>query len=1251
MATNLADRWVADGTSLCVVPVGDGSWTDPFVSRLADRQQFGSVEMAQLDDVGSLVADSDTNGVVFLRPSGNSDPAQSHSSDLTRLVDSLDVSCPVIVAGKCDDADAARLYEAGVTDLIPVAPDRHPETLATQITTVVERYHETKLSAELFDESTTGVVVHDPESGEIRTCNKQFREMLGYDEAYDITLSDISGHEDGFTRERAVSLVQAAARGETQTFEWRDPTADGEEIWVEVTLQRKRVVGEPYVVASVRDVTDRKDQETELQATRNRLDRMFGRISDAFFALDEDWTVSYVNEAGAAVLNGAMGRDDDPSELLGLHLWEEIPEAVDTTFYEKYHEAMRTQEPVTFEAEYEPMGVCFEVRAYPDEDGLSVYFHDVTERKRREREMERFGEILESLDDAVYAVDSDGEIAYVNERYAEMKKVPREELIGTNIYDWVDEEMAERAGKARERVKSGEEGVAQLEYDFLTSDGERFPAELRFTTVRQEGSDLGRVGVIRDLSERKERERELYIKERAMEKASLPITLTDPSEPENPLSYVNEAFEELTGYDAEEALGRNCRFLQGPHTDRETVAEIRRKIRDEETIRTEIRNYRKDRTPFWNQLEISPIYDRDGSLLRYLGTQTDVTEKRRVRSARKQLLSTTRELLSAETPEEIARIVSHAAETVLNHEYNIVYLDEEESDEPEPTAWSESVERVLGAVPEARADGVASEAIETGEPQIYDNLSAVTDRSSEEYEPIESLLVLPLADRGAVVLGETSKGAFDESDLDLGQLLTVNAAVAFERTDRIQELLEYETLFETVQDQLYVLDAEGYFQLVSEPLASALGYDRAELEGKHASEITNDSTLEWGEDEIRRQRVDANGVSNSYEGTLVGKDGTEMPVEIELSLLPSEERFRGSVGVVRDISQRRRRERELGVFREAITEAGIGLAMYDAEGRITYANDHYSSLLGESRERTESGVVWERFANLAGEDFRTYWESFAPGETRRTETELTRVDGTTIPVDVSTTAVRIGDEQAHIQTVREITGRRERRQQADALHRIIRHNLRNDLTVVLGHANMLAEKLDEEYAHWAEMIGDTAEELVDLSKTVQDAERIVDRDTVRKPVEVVELLREEIADLRSEFDVHVETDLPRRQYVTADSSLSVALEHLLWNAVEHNDATEPEVEVSVCDVPKRAGWVAIEVSDNGPGIPEYELDVLTAGEETPLNHGSGMGLWVVYWVVSRYGGELDFETDDDGTTARIALPAPDPMSGSDVPQP
>jgi PAS domain S-box-containing protein len=120
------------------------------------------------------------------------------------------------------------------------------------------------------------------------------------------------------------------------------------------------------------------------------------------------------------------------------------------------------------------------------------------------------------------------------------------------------------------------------------------------------------------------------LKELAMDEAPVGITIADATDPEEPLIYVNEAFERITGYDAYDILGTNCRFLQGEETDQEAVTAMRNAIDDERPISVELLNYRKDGEPFWNQVNIAPIRDEDGDVTHLAGFQADVTERKEV---------------------------------------------------------------------------------------------------------------------------------------------------------------------------------------------------------------------------------------------------------------------------------------------------------------------------------------------------------------------------------------------------------------------------------------------------------------------------------------------------------------------------------------------------------------------------------------------------------------------------------------------
>lgn len=112
-----------------------------------------------------------------------------------------------------------------------------------------------------------------------------------------------------------------------------------------------------------------------------------------------------------------------------------------------------------------------------------------------------------------------------------------------------------------------------------------------------------------------------------LSQSRLALVVSDPRQEDNPLVAVNDAFSRQTGYEADEVLGRNCRFLQGPGTDREEIARLSAALAERRSAYVEILNYKKDGTAFWNALHVGPVHDDDGELIHFFGTQWDVTDK------------------------------------------------------------------------------------------------------------------------------------------------------------------------------------------------------------------------------------------------------------------------------------------------------------------------------------------------------------------------------------------------------------------------------------------------------------------------------------------------------------------------------------------------------------------------------------------------------------------------------------------------
>jgi signal transduction histidine kinase len=202
------------------------------------------------------------------------------------------------------------------------------------------------------------------------------------------------------------------------------------------------------------------------------------------------------------------------------------------------------------------------------------------------------------------------------------------------------------------------------------------------------------------------------------------------------------------------------------------------------------------------------------------------------------------------------------------------------------------------------------------------------------------------------------------------------------------------------------------------------------------------------------------------------------------------------------------------------------------------------------------------------------------------------------------------------------------------LNRVLRHNLRNDMNVISGYAGILADRLDGEDATLADRIVETSDRLGELAETARTLEENWRAPAELRPEDVgpaVTRAAERVAERYP--DASVDVEVPETAVALSAPRLETAISELLDNAAKHA-GDQPSVGI---DVTTTGTAVEIAVWDDGPGLPDQEHPVLTAGEETPLVHGSGLGLWLVYWIVESMEGSLRIGDVDDGTRIEIRL--------------
>ena len=199
----------------------------------------------------------------------------------------------------------------------------------------------------------------------------------------------------------------------------------------------------------------------------------------------------------------------------------------------------------------------------------------------------------------------------------------------------------------------------EIEFRYLKPSGEEGIVLGNFRIEQEAGKRSKVIGTIQDISDRKQAEEALRQAAQensrlvtAINSAAIGVTISDATQPDNPLIFVNPAFTALTGYRAEDVLGKNCRFLQGRDTDPDTVDKIRQAIKAERSITVELINYHKDGTSFWNELSINPIFDDQGDLTNFVGVQADITSRKQADIERDQLLAETQILYKERTQAE-----------------------------------------------------------------------------------------------------------------------------------------------------------------------------------------------------------------------------------------------------------------------------------------------------------------------------------------------------------------------------------------------------------------------------------------------------------------------------------------------------------------------------------------------------------------------------------------------------------------------
>lgn len=348
-----------------------------------------------------------------------------------------------------------------------------------------------------------------------------------------------------------------------------------------------------------------------------------------------------------------------------------------------------------------------------------------------------------------------------------------------------------------------------------------------------------------------------------------------------------------------------------------------------------------------------------------------------------------------------------------------------------------------------------------------------------------------------------------------------------------------------------------------------------------------------------------------------------------------------------------RREAEARKFKKATDYSGHPIVITDRDGDIQYVNEAWEEMtgysaaeaVGENPRILKSGAHEPAF-------YEELWETILEGDVWEDDLTNERKDGEQFIVHQTIAPIfrENGTIQGFVAVHDEITEQveyeeqlegdlRKTVQQLQVLSRVLRHNLRNGMNVILVNAEMIQDVTgDEDVQKKAASIEKKGMELLALSEKQRDIVQFLSNPTAEKSFNLTEVIDRIVEQFRDQYpQTEITTDIPADIHIVARSEFEQAIEELVENAIIHNDRETPRVRISG---QLQDQTLQIQIEDNGPGIPTAEKQVVTGQVEVDaLLHGTGMGLWFATLTISEMDGEVLFQdAESGGTVVRISVP-------------
>ena len=382
-----------------------------------------------------------------------------------------------------------------------------------------------------------------------------------------------------------------------------------------------------------RDITERKFREAVLLETQEQLQAILDNSPAFIHLLDTENTYLLVNHQYEKHFKISK------EQIVGKSLYDFWPHDIAHKLTANSRNVITEGKPIEVE------------EVVPHENELHTYLSvkfplkhangipyavcgistDITERKLAEESLLRFRKAIESTSDAIGMADITAEVIYLNPAFVKLFEYTLEELHAAGGPPAIYTSKAE-CEQIFASVNTGESWRGEV--TMKTRSGRIIQIELRGDAIKDAtGKVIGSVGIHTDITERKQAEESLQLRDRAIAASSNGIIIADVTMANSPIIYANPALEQITGYSVAEVIGQNSSFLHDADLNQPGITEVHDAITQGKSCTVVLRNYRKDGTLFWNEISISPVYDVHGRFTHYIGIQSDITERKQAEVA------------------------------------------------------------------------------------------------------------------------------------------------------------------------------------------------------------------------------------------------------------------------------------------------------------------------------------------------------------------------------------------------------------------------------------------------------------------------------------------------------------------------------------------------------------------------------------------------------------------------------------------